>query len=197
MPSTWALITIPMMSSSAPPWCMCSGVITITAIITAWARASVVIPVATPVRVRITSRTRDHFVPVSTTGAPPVSTTASRATRSGSGRRNTMITTAEASMPTTPNMNGPVNGGSPRFAATSPAKPVRLGPATAPMVVAHTTSESALARRCGLARSVAAYLDWLFAAVVEPSSAAPNSSVGKESMTPASTASPAPAAPSR
>ena len=74
---------------------------------------------------------------------------------------------------------------------------MRLGPATAPMVVAHTTVDSARARWCSGARSVAAYRAPLLAAVVEPSSTAPTSSSAIEPTTPASTASTAPPAPSR
>ena len=40
MPSTCTLITKPITRSSAPPCSMCSGVITITATIAAWAPAS-------------------------------------------------------------------------------------------------------------------------------------------------------------
>jgi len=47
MPNTCTLITTPMTVSVAPPSCMCSGVITITAIITAWARASAAMPATT------------------------------------------------------------------------------------------------------------------------------------------------------
>ena len=55
MPSTWMLITKPMTSSVAPPWCMCSGVITITATITACASGQRGDAGGDPGRVRTTS----------------------------------------------------------------------------------------------------------------------------------------------
>ncbi len=72
-----------------------------------------------------------------------------------------------------------------------------MGPTTAPIVVAHTTVESARARVCALARSVAAYREALLAAVVVPSIAAPTSSSAIDPTTPASTATNAPPAPIR
>ena len=47
-----------MICRVAPPWCMCNGVITITATITECARASAAVPAATPVFPRITPATR-------------------------------------------------------------------------------------------------------------------------------------------
>ena len=96
-----------------------------------------------------------------------------------------------------PRANGPVSSGSPSARASAADGPVRLGPATAPMVVAQTTIESARPRCSGSARSVAAYLAPLLAAVVEPSISAPSSSSGIEEIAPATTASTAPPAPTR
>ena len=154
MPSTWTLITTPITSRSAPPWCMCSGVIAMIAIITPCARASAATPAATPGRERTTSRTRgqDRVVRVVT----PRDRAASRATSRGSGRSRTATTSAAASMPAAANTNGPVRLGRPRDRPARPAAPVRLGPATAPTVVAQTTIDSARARFSGRARSVAA-----------------------------------------
>ena len=154
MPSTWTLITTPITSRVAPPWCMCSGVITITDTITACASASAATPEETPGRVRTTCTTRPHDGCVR--AAPPRASAASRATSSGSGRSRTPITAAAASIPARPNRNGPVSTGTPSASPARPARPVRLGPATAPMVVAHTTTDSARARFSGRARSVAA-----------------------------------------
>ncbi len=100
-------------------------------------------------------------------------------------------------MPTRANMNGPVSRGRPDPAAASPASPVRFGPATAPIVVAHSTQDRARARCSGGARSVAAYRESPLAAVVDPTSTAPTSSRAKEFTAPATTQSPAPDAPSR
>ncbi len=154
MPRMCTLITTPMTSRSAPPWCMCSGVITITAIITPCARASATTPAATPGRVRTASTTRgqDRLTCVVT----PRDRAASRATSSGSGRSRTARTTAATSMPSAPNTNGPVRLGRPSARPARPAGPVRFGPATAPTVVAQTTTDRARARFSGRARSVAA-----------------------------------------
>ena len=81
--------------------------------------------------------------------------------------------------------------------ASAPPTPVRLGPATAPIVVAQTTTDRARARCSSVARSVAAYRDPLLTAVVAPSSTAPASSTSIDPTTPATTASTAPTAPAR
>src|SRR5690606_14185966 len=94
----------------------------------------------------------------------------SRANSNGSGRNPTRITTPATAIPTPPSTNGPVSSGIPHLCASTPAGPARFGPATAPIVVAQTTIDRCRARWSGVARSVAAYLDWLLAAVVAPSS---------------------------
>ena len=154
MPSTWMLMTMPMTCKVAPPWCMCSGVITITEIITACAKDSAATPAATPGVVRATSAMRRHDL--GRGGPAPRPRAASRATSKGSGRRNTTMTSAAAIITTRPNPKGPVSAGSPTDFAARPETPLRFGPATAPTVVAHTTTDSARARRSGRARSVAA-----------------------------------------
>ena len=100
-------------------------------------------------------------------------------------------------MATLPRANGPVSSGIPRSDPTRPAGPARLGPTTAPTVVAQTTVESDRPRVAAGARSVAAYRDPLLAAVVEPSRIAPTSSSVIDPITPATTARTAPPAPSR
>src|SRR5680860_860548 len=138
---------------------MCNGVITITAIITECASASAVVPADTPVFPRITSATRDQCVPERTAASVADADCAdatSRATRSGSGLMNTPTTTAATTMATTLNTNGAASLGMPSATETDPAGPARFGPATAPMVVAQTTSDRERARCAGFARSVAA-----------------------------------------
>jgi len=175
---------------------MCNGVITITETITACPSASPAAPAATPGCSRATRSTRAQFVPEGRpTGRPP--SAASRATSSGSGRRKNAITAPASTMPTSATRNGPVNRGRSSRWASRPATPVRFGPATAPTVVAHITVDSARARRRGAARSVAAYRDSPLAAVVAPSRQAPTSKVPNEPTAPATTQSPAPAAPIR
>ncbi len=66
------------------------------------------------------------------------------------------MTRAAASIPTLARANGPVSSGIPSRSATDADSPVRLGPATAPIVVAQTTTDSARARVAAGARSVAA-----------------------------------------
>ena len=154
MPSTCTLITIPMTRSSAPPCCMCSGVITITATIAAWAPDRPTTAASSTGRSRTAATTRPHEVPDTTPVA--ASPARLRASRSGSGRIRSQMTRAASSMPTLPMANGPVSSGIPSPSATVAESPVRLGPTTAPIVVAHTTVESARARVCALARSVAA-----------------------------------------
>ena len=61
-----------------------------------------------------------------------------------------------AVVPAAPSTKGPVRSGTPSSPARSTDGPVRLGPSTAPIVVAHTTSDRARARWCTGARSVAA-----------------------------------------
>ncbi len=72
-----------------------------------------------------------------------------------------------------------------------------MGPSTAPMVVAQTTSEIARARRPGSARSAAANRDWRLAQDEAPKAAMPASSRAKCSSTAPATTTPAPAAPIR
>ena len=100
-------------------------------------------------------------------------------------------------MATAPTANGPVSSGSDSCWAVQAPKPVRLGPATAPIVEAHTTIDRARARELSGARSVAAYRLLRLAADVTPSSDAPMRSSAIDSVTPPATASTLPAAPTR
>jgi hypothetical protein len=81
--------------------------------------------------------------------------------------------------------------------ATSPAGPTRFGPSTAPIVVAHTTVDSARALSPAAARSVAAKRDCEPAAVADPRSAVPISSSGNDATVAATVVTTAPAAPRR
>lgn len=65
------------------------------------------------------------------------------------------------------------------------------------MVVAHTTSEIARARRSGSARSAAANRAWRFADDAAPNAAIPHSSSGKLPTRAATTVTAAPTAPMR
>ena len=69
---------------------------------------------------------------------------------SGSGRSDTTMHRGGGEHPDAARTaNGPVSAGSPSGRPARPARPVRFGPATAPMVVAHTTTDSARARCSG------------------------------------------------
>ncbi len=186
-----------MIRSVAPPDSMCRGVITITEIIAACALASPTIAASAAGRSASTARTRCHEVPVGRPAAGSAAAAACRASSSGSGRSSTCTTTAATSIEAAPTANGPVSTGRPTASAARPAGPLRLGPATAPTVVAQTTTDSARPRERGSARSVAAYREALLAAVVEPSSTAPTSSRASDPTAPATTASAAPVAPRR
>ena len=146
MPSTCTLITTPMISSSAPPCAMCSGVITITAIIAACA------PAITTIAAMQQRALADHGeAPCPTTSArrPGRRPPGARVSR-GSGRSATNSMTARGREHADgPDREGPGELGQPEASARpSAAAPVRLGPATAPIVVAQTTIESARAREC-------------------------------------------------
>ena len=171
---------------------MWSGVITITMIIAAWAPAITTIAAISSGRSRTTVSAFLHDV-CETTGT----SAAWRASWRGSGRNATNSTRPAARMPTVPTAKGPVSSGNDSCWAVQTPSPVRLGPATAPIVEAHTTIDSARARECASARSVAAYRLLLLAADVAPSSAAPRSSSVIDSATPPATASMLPAAPMR
>jgi hypothetical protein len=153
IPSTCTEITTPMIRSSDPPCSMCSGVITITLTIAACAPARPSTAKPSTGRSRTAARARPHDVPV---GAVVGISALALATSSGSGRSITPTTTAASTMPIEASANGPVSSGMPSRSAKAPAGPVRLGPATAPIVVAQTTVESDWARRSAAARSVAA-----------------------------------------
>ena len=77
----------------------------------------------------------------------------------------------------------------------SPPTADRLGPATEPMVVAHTTTDSSRPRTCGGAPSVAAYRACRPAAVPPPNSVVATSSSQNWSVTAAATASTPPRRP--
>ena len=83
----------------------------------------------------------------------------------------------------------------PSAPAASAVGPVKLGPATAPIVVAHTTSDNARPRTSFRARSTAVYRARPFAAVVKPSRAEPARSRANEPATAASAHARPPAAP--
>jgi len=93
--------------------------------------------------------------------------------------------------------NGPASGASPINPASCCAGAPRFGPATAPTVVAHTTTANARPRRPVAARSVAAKRAASPAAVAAPSSTSPASSSGHRSSSAASTAISPPTAPMR
>ena len=186
MPTTCRLTTSPMTRISAPPWCMCSGVITITATMTAWASARATIAAPTTGCAATTSRTRPHHArspprrPGRAGSTPRTASAASRATTSGSGLSQTSTTSAATAIASPPSRNGPVRDGRPRVTATRVPHPLRVGPSTAPAVAAHTTTAMARARRSTGARSVAAKRVTLLAAVVAPSSTAATSSRGND-----------------
>ena len=55
-------------------------------------------------------------------------------------------------------MYGPTSDGNPKLSAIRPDGSIKFGPATAPIVEPHTTSESCLALLSGVAKSMAANL---------------------------------------
>ncbi len=118
-----------------------------------------------------------------------------RAVSSGSGRRSTPISVPVSRKTTAAHTKGPAVSGIAVPAKLRLAGADRLGPSTAPMVDAHTTTEIARARRSGAARSAAANRACRFAEEAAPKAAMPSSSSGKFPIVAASTTRPAPAAP--
>ena len=94
------------------------------------------------------------------------------------------MTAAAASNATTVNTNGPVFSGMCSQPATTAPGPLRFGPRTDPIVVAHTTVLRSRPRCAGSARSVAAYRLWRFVAVTAPRSSIPTRSNGNDRTTP-------------
>ena len=128
----------------------------ITVTIAAWAQAIATTAAPTAGTSRTTSTKRVHE-PGWGPDSPPVTRPARCwATSSGSGRSRTHTQTAATTSTTEPIAKPPVSSGMPRDRATAPPTPRRFGPATAPIVVAHTTTDSARARCSSVARSVAA-----------------------------------------
>src|SRR5690349_24264036 len=79
----------------------------------------------------------------------------------GSGRRNTNRTTATATNRKAERTNGVASVGTPHGPNQRPVVAERFGPATPPMVVAHTMSERCRPYDVGGARSTAAKRAWL------------------------------------
>ena len=196
MPRMWMLMTKPMTSRSAPPWFMCSGVMTMTLTMTTCPSARVRMPrralgmPAATLRPRVTE-------PWVAPESSPSATRRCRASMSGSGRSRQSRTAMASRSPSSENRNGPVSSGRPRARATGALGPTRLGPTTLPMVVAHTTMLRSRARCCGCARSAPAYLAWLLDAVAPPNSTLATRSSGKLRITPAVMRPIAPVAASR
>ena len=148
MPSTWMLMTRPITSSAAPPWSMCSGVITMTATMTACAEASARTAAGMPgwARSRAARSARDRRVARAARVLARHLAGQQQRVRPQQGdhdeRRGQGRHQADEE-----------GAGQHREArarpARSPAGPTRLGPATAPTVVAHSTSESARPLCCG------------------------------------------------
>src|SRR5690606_23721826 len=97
----------------------------------------------------------------------------------GSARRagkNSATTTAPRANATTENRYGPASEGSPSASPARSPGAVRLGPATAPIVVAQMTIDIARPRAAASTPSVAAYRDWRFAALATPNRPRPTRS---------------------
>ena len=116
-----------------------------------------------------------------------------RASMSGSGRSPARSRPQARTSPAPEMTNGPAMGGSPRLWPTTAPGWIRLGPATAPMVMAQTTADRERPRCSGSARSTAANRAWRFAAVPTPTPAAPTTRKAKTPETTDTTMSTAPA----
>src|SRR3954471_15989157 len=112
-----------------------------------------------------------------------------RARSSGSGRRPVWTPTAASANRAPHSRYGPASV----FPSRARAGSARLGPLTAPLVVAHSTTDSARARRCGAARSVPAYRAARVVAVAAPRSAEAAIRDGQLPRTTATAAARAPA----
>ncbi len=156
MPSTWIEMTNPMTSRCAPPCSMWSGVMIITVTIAAWAQAIATTAAPTAGTSRTTATKRPHDRPRGSGPALGTTPAVSWARSSGSGRSRHDTHPAATTRTTAPMAKPPVSSGTPMERATAAPTPVRLGPATAPTVVAHTTTDRARARCSSVARSVAA-----------------------------------------
>ena len=166
---------------------MWMGVITITATIAVCATATASRP-STAAGVRpISSNVARSGVDVraksTRSGSPSTGTPANwRASSKGSGRSSTDNTVTLTRNPTIENTNGPASAGRPSHSATAPPGSARFGPSTAPIVPDHTTMDSALPRRSGTARSIAAKRACKPAAVAVPKRNMPSSSSGKATV---------------
>src|SRR5215216_2064172 len=133
------------------------GVIVMIATMTSWVRIKIPAPLATA---GDQPRPGGLFFGGPILGEPIVSWVAAaailRASWSGSGRSITHSTRPAAPYATPASRNGPAKGGIPRFSASVPMRPTRLGPTTAPTVVATSTVLTARPLLDGAARSAPA-----------------------------------------
>ena len=150
-------MTNPMTSRCAPPCSMWSGVMIITVTIAAWAQAIATTAAPTAGTSRTTATKRPHDRPRGSGPALGTTPAVSWARSSGSGRSR------HDDPPGRDDQDDGADGEAHRSARARPwnvrpaaPTPVRLGPATAPTVVAHTTTDRARARCSSVARSVAA-----------------------------------------
>ena len=167
MPATCKLITRPTSWSVAPPRSMCTGVMDINPTMTKCDRAIPPVPSSAGCEANNAARTS---APVGTVPAVRAPQPVARARTSGSGRNPHQDRAAASPNIIAHNRNGPVVGLRLARLAMACTGPAKFGPATAPKVVAQTTSAKARARRCGSARSVAAKRAARLAAVPAPMS---------------------------
>src|SRR5690349_1269727 len=191
MPAMCRLIVRPITVRLAPPACRWTGVRDMTPTMTA---CPVTRP-ASPATACGEALIRDREPRGSGAGAPAGAVAdAARAVSNGSGRSATTRTPAATTAATPVTSRGPARAGTPTAPASAAPGRVRFGPATAPTVVAHTTSPRERARAPGSARSVAAKRACRFDALPTPSSTIPTIRSGNERTTAARTARDAPAA---
>src|SRR5689334_18694532 len=147
MPRVWA--------ASWPAFLMWTEVMAMTPLITR-------LPTAiahTPSRAERCELTNRQAAAIPVRGAVEVGTfgiaVASRATTAGSGLRNESRSRPAKPRSTAERTKGPARVGTPYRPTDVPATGARLGPATAPRVVAQTISERWRPRSAGGARSIA------------------------------------------
>ncbi len=134
---------------------MCTGVIVITPVITICVVTMTAAPAYSADRGSVAAPDSATWTP-SPAGAAASASATRRASRYGSGRSSSWKQIPAAPNATAASRNGPASTGMPSVFARSPSGVIRLGPATAPSVVAASETLIARPRRCGSARSVPA-----------------------------------------
>lgn len=141
-------------------WCMCSGMIVITMVMTACPTTMEATASRTPGPAKISRKGRAIVAAAVPRRDPPGFPTCTGATVRGSGRTRPNVRSKAMAARPAPAIQGPASGSSPESPARSVAAPTSSGPPTAPIVPANTISPMLRPRSAGPYASAAAKRAW-------------------------------------